>query len=100
MPALTKDSHTAYVWGAWLVLMALTAASWWVSADHEIAALGLKLSMVSILVLTFAKIFVVGHVFMEIRESAPWLMRLFLTWCIGLCVTLSVLYLLIGPATA
>lgn len=82
-----------YVLAAWSVLMVLTAASWWVGADHEVAGLGLDFSMVAILVLTFAKIYVVGHSFMELHEAAPWLHRTFATWCVTLCVTLSLLYL-------
>lgn len=93
MQTWMKDSHAAYVCGAWLVLMVLTAASWWVGADRETAGLGLELSMVSILVLTFAKIYVVGHAFMELREAAPWLTRLFSGWCVSLCVVLIGMYL-------
>lgn len=87
--------HTAYVFGAWTVLMALTAASWWVGADREGVGLGRDIAMVSILLLTFAKIFVVGHSFMELREAAPWLNRMFVAWCIVLCVLLSGMYLII-----
>ena len=90
-----KNVHTAYVVGAWGVLMALTAASWWVGADHGFAGLGKNIAMISILVLTFAKIFVVGHSFMELREAARWLTIAFSTWCIVLCLVLSGLYLAI-----
>ena len=90
---MSKNTHTVYVFGAWLVLMALTAASWWVGADHAISGMARDLAMISILVLTFAKIFVVGHSFMELREAAPWLMRAFSTWCVALCAVLSALYL-------
>lgn len=93
--ALSKphDRGTRYAIGAWVVLMVLTGATWWIGADHDVAGLGRSISMVSILVLTFAKIYVVGHAFMELREAAPWLHRTFLLWCVGLCLTLSTYYL-------
>jgi heme/copper-type cytochrome/quinol oxidase subunit 4 len=85
--------HVTYICGAWAALMALTAGSWWLGADHEIAGLGRDVSLIAILVLTFSKIYVVGHAFMELREAAPWLTRTFATWCVALCTVLSVMYL-------
>jgi hypothetical protein len=93
MTTLVENKHVAYVVGAWVTLMALTAASWWLGADHGISGLGLDVSMISILILTFGKIAVVGHSFMELRESAPWLARTFFGWCLVMCLTLSVMYL-------
>lgn len=95
MTILNSDRHMRYVGGAWLVLMALTAISWWVGADHDIAGFGRDFAMIGILVLSFAKIYVVGHSFMELREAAPWLTRIFTTWCVALCVVLSGMYLAI-----
>jgi hypothetical protein len=93
IPGSTR--HTNYVLGAWAVLMALTAASWWLGADHEIGNLGRDFSIIGILVLTFMKAFVVGHSFMELREAAPWLVRTFTAWCVCVCLTLCVMYLAI-----
>jgi hypothetical protein len=94
-PALSKphDRTTRYAIGAWAVLMILTGATWWIGADHDPAGFGRDISMVSLLVLTFAKIYVVGHAFMELREAAPWLRRTYAGWCVGLCLILSVYYL-------
>jgi cytochrome c oxidase subunit IV len=92
---LAEKKTTAYVVGAWVVLMALTAASWWLGADHAFAGLGLDVSMIAILVLTFGKIGVVGHSFMEMREAAPWLSRTFFAWCLVMCVILSAIYLFV-----
>jgi hypothetical protein len=89
----THDSTTRYAVGAWVVLMVLTAATWWIGADHDPAGLGRNIAMVSLLVLTFAKIYVVGHAFMELREAAAWLHRTYIAWCVGLCLTLSIYYL-------
>jgi hypothetical protein len=95
MTIIIDDKHITYVIGAWTVLMILTAASWWLGADHAAAGLGLNICMISILVLTFGKIAVVGHSFMELREAAPWLQRTFFGWCLTTCVVLSVMYLTI-----
>ena len=92
MTILLKGHHARYICGAWLVLMGLTAASWWVGADHDLGGMGRDIAMVSILLLTFAKIYVVGHSFMELREAARWLVRLFSTWCAALCSVLVGLY--------
>lgn len=89
MTTLNNDKHATYIYGAWVVLMALTAATWWMGGDHQIAGLGRHAVMVGILLLSFAKIYVVGHAFMELREAAPWLVRLFGAWCVALCAVLS-----------
>ncbi|WP_067683603.1 cytochrome C oxidase subunit IV family protein [Nocardia miyunensis] len=93
MTRLIANKETNYVVGAWLVLMVLTGATWIVGGDHAFAGLSLRAAMISILVLTFAKIYVVGNAFMEMRDAAPWLARTFTIWCIALCTALSALYL-------
>lgn len=95
MTTMTIDKHRSYVFGAWFVLMLLTAVSWWLGADHEMAGLGKDFAMVSILVVTFVKIYVVGHAFMELREAAPWLQNLFRAWSFVLCIALIAMYLMI-----
>ena len=93
MSSLLKSHHAAHIFAAWGVLMALTAASWWVGADHSVAGMSTTVAMVSLLLLTFSKIYVVGHSFMELREASPWLVRLFSGWCAGLCAVLTGMYL-------
>jgi hypothetical protein len=93
MTALIGGKNTTYTVGAWIVLMVLTAASWWLGADHAVAGLALNASMITIIVLTFGKVAVVGHSFMELHDAAPWLSRTFFGWCLAMCVTLSALYL-------
>jgi hypothetical protein len=84
-------SGVTYVLGAWGVLMALTGTLWWLGADHNAG----DLAVIIILVLTFAKIYVVGHAFMELHDAAAWLHRLYVCWCIGLCATLCIVYLVV-----
>jgi hypothetical protein len=93
MTTLTENKKTTYIVGAWVVLMVLTAASWWLGTDHDLVGMGLDLSMITIVVLTFGKIAVVGHSFMELREAAPWLSRAFFGWCLVMCLVLSAMYL-------
>lgn len=93
MTSIESRRPGAYVIGAWAVLIALTAASWVLGVKHGIAVLGLDISMIGILVLTFVKIALVGHSFMELRDAAPWLQRIFFGWCIATCVLLSAMYL-------
>ncbi len=91
--ATEKIGDRTYVVGAWAALMGLTAATWWLGVDHAVSLLGRNMSMITILVLTFGKIAVVGHSFMELREAAPWLQRTFFGWCLATCAALSVMYL-------
>lgn len=93
MTTTTFDKHKTYVVGAWGALVVLTAISWWLGADHEVAGLGTRFAAISILVVTFAKIYVVGHSFMELREAARWLQYAFKAWCAVVCITLCILYL-------
>lgn len=92
------DGHKLHVIGAWGLLMALTAVSWRLGADHDITGLGRDFAMISILVVTFTKIYIVGYSFMEIREAKRWLQNLFRVWCLAVGCTLCILYTLI-PAS-
>ena len=93
MNTLKPTLHTGYIIGAWAVLMVLTAASWWAGIESTTIGFGHQAIMVGILVLTFAKIFVVGHSFMELRLASSWLVRLFSVWCVAVCIVLSTMYL-------
>lgn len=71
----------------WAGLVALTLASWWFR-DH---GLGAATAITVILAITFIKVFMVGHSFMEIGR-APWVLRsVFAAWCVGVCATLVML---------
>lgn len=82
-----SDNHTNSLVLAWAVLVALTLASWWFK-DHGLQP---ATAITLILVLTFAKVFMVGHSFMEIGR-APLMMRgIFAGWCAGTCVMLVIM---------
>lgn len=93
--ATSLRREATYTVGAWGVLMLFTATLWWLGSDHDVAGLGSNFAMISILVLTFGKIYLVGHAFMEMRHAAAWLHRTFASWCCSLCAALTVLYLMV-----
>lgn len=73
----------------WMGLVALTLASWWFR-DH---GLGPQAAIVTILVISFVKVFLVGHSFMEIHRGPPVLRLVFTAWCALTCATLVILAL-------
>lgn len=90
MPAVApraEENHTASLTGAWALLVVLTLASYWFR-DH---GLGPAAAIVAILLLTFVKVFMVGHSFMELHRAPAWLRGVFTTWCAGTCLALIVM---------
>jgi uncharacterized membrane protein len=81
-----------YIAGAWLVVMALTLLSWSFSNDHALGALGVNAIDTAILLVTFAKMFVIAHAFMEQRHAARWLRPSFAGWYVLVCAALMALY--------
>ncbi|MGW6456622.1 cytochrome C oxidase subunit IV family protein [Streptomyces sp. NPDC055078] len=77
-----KPSHAI---AAWAVLMTLTAVTW-AFADHHYAGVGIKAGTAAVLILAYAKVYVVGHTFMEHRHSAPPLRIAFALWCTAACL--------------
>ena len=85
----SEENH--HIYGTWLALMALTALSWWLGAEHGFDSRNLV--AVIVLVVAFAKVYVVGHSFMELRNAAPALRRIYAAWCVVVCTTVAGLYL-------
>ena len=83
----TSNNHTGHLIIAWAVLVALTLASYWFR-DHGFSP---EAALVAILVLTFIKVYMVGHSFMELRWAPRLLRGLFAGWCAGTCGTLVLL---------
>jgi hypothetical protein len=75
---------------AWALLVALTAASWWLGADHGIA---LAAASTVILVVAFAKVMVIGYSFMELKHAAPVLRVAFFGLAATICTVLVGIYL-------
>lgn len=77
----------------WAVLVAATAASWWLGTDHGLH--GQDAASMAVVVVAFLKVRVVGSYFMELRH-APWGLRLlFDGWCV---MTASVLVIMLHAA--
>jgi len=74
----------------WALLVALTAVSWWLGADHGMA---IAAATVVILVLAFVKVMVIGYSFMELRHSAPVLRVAFFGLAALICTILVGIYL-------
>jgi hypothetical protein len=75
----------------WAVLVALTALSWWVGADHGVTAVGV--ATVAVIVVAFVKVALIGRTFMELRHAAPVLKALFFGLTSVICLTLVGIYL-------
>jgi hypothetical protein len=73
----------------WLLLVVATLLSWYLGDGHgarEVATVG-------VLVVAFAKVYLVGRYFMELRDAPRALRYGFAGWCAVMCVVLSTLYL-------
>lgn len=74
----------------WLVLVVSTAFSWFVGDDHGFGT-G-DAAAWTVIAIAFAKVWLVGMHFMELRHAPPLLRRLFEGWVVVVPVALAVLY--------
>lgn len=91
MRAMERASTRTTLLAVWGVLVAATGASWFIGADHglgtgELAALG-------IIAVAFAKVWLVGRHFMELRTAPVVLQRLFDGYIVVVATALAVVYL-------
>jgi heme/copper-type cytochrome/quinol oxidase subunit 4 len=77
----------------WAVLVVATLISWSVGIDHGI---NYRLAIVVVLLVTFAKVYLVGMNFMELREAPLPLRLVFSGLCAVMCTVLVVMYLAAG----
>lgn len=75
---------------AWVVLVVSTAISWFVGDDHGLGS-G-DAAAWAVIAIAFAKVWLVGLHFMELRHAPPVLRRLFEGWVVVVPVALAVLY--------
>jgi len=85
MTLLAKNPAVA----AWAALMAATLTSWYLGDGHGAA----KAATIGVLAVAFAKVFLVGRYFMELRDAPPALRRLFAGWVVVVCSVLVTMYL-------
>ncbi len=72
----------------WLVLLVATAVGWWLGAG---TASGASLAIAGVLVVAFAKVWLVAFQFMELRTAPRWLRHVFEVWIVGVCVVLLII---------
>lgn len=78
---------------AWLILMVATGLGWWLGQAGKTGAQGMALATAGVIVVAFAKVWIVGFQFMELRHAPRWLRHAFDTWIIAVSVVLLVIYL-------
>jgi len=78
----------------WMLLMAATALTWWLGADHT-ADLGGGRTWVALAIpVAFLKVYLIGSEFMEVRTAPRALRLVFGAWAVVLTVALTTIYLL------
>jgi len=67
----------------WVVLVLVTAATFWMGTEHPFLAAGGRVAPALALVAAFVKAYLVGREFMEVRGGPPALRWVFTTWISG-----------------
>jgi hypothetical protein len=78
----------------WIALVLATCATWWLGTDHPFADASVRLAGAVAIVIAFAKAWLVGQDFMELRGAARPLRLALAVWLsvVGsLCVALYAL---------
>jgi heme/copper-type cytochrome/quinol oxidase subunit 4 len=87
---MTHPTSRSYPVAVWAALVATTALSWWLGTEH---GLGVDTATSLVIVAAFAKVLLVGHSFMELRDSTRLLWAIFAGWSVLVCITLVTLNL-------
>lgn len=74
----------------WFTLIVATIASWTLGGGHKLSS---NYVAISIIVISFAKVHLVGQYFMELRRAPRGLVAIFGTWNVAVAALLSGLYL-------
>ncbi|CDM25270.1 hypothetical protein BN940_14126 [Castellaniella defragrans 65Phen] len=78
---------------AWLVLVGSTLVGWWLGHAIQTAQAPMRLATAGVLLIAFAKTWLVGYQFMELKHAPWWLRHGFDAWIIAVCAALMALYL-------
>lgn len=91
----TPPTSTTRLTTIWAALVAATVVSWLLGAGHAADDLfSSEVVAVLIIAITTVKVWYVGLDFMELRQSAPWLRRLFTAWLTVTSLALGALLVL------
>ena len=67
----------------WVLLVAVTGASFWLGTDHPFQSLGVRVASATALGIAFLKAYLVGQDFMEVRGAPAPLRWAFATWIVA-----------------
>lgn len=73
---------------AWALLMIATGIGWWFGATAQSSSGNVRLAVAGVLVMAFAKVWLVGFQFMELRGAPRLLRHAFDAWVVIACVAL------------
>lgn len=82
------------VWLVWLALVLATLFSWWGAAGQPFASSAVQLGGAIAVAVGFAKVWLIGMHFMDLRHAPPLLRRAFAAWTVlvgGMVVALVLL---------
>ncbi len=77
----------------WIGLVVVTLVSWWAGVHHPPTGAGARVVAAGVLVVAFAKAWVVGREFMELRHAPTFLRRAFDAWVLLFGVAVGCLVL-------
>lgn len=80
--------------GVWVVLVAVTVASWVLGADHTFLLSDPRVATSLVLALAFVKVQLVGTHFMELSHAPRLLQAAFSAWVLSTFVIVDAIYLL------
>jgi hypothetical protein len=88
-----SSTHIRWILTSWLGLVGLTVISWWLGFEHGSDSMWI---IATLMVLAFAKVFLVGHSFMEVRTAPRILRQIYTWWCIAACMAVVAAAALFG----
>ena len=89
LPSLLR--HPAVI--VWALLMLATALSWWLGLDHRLFNSTKVVTASAIMVIAFAKVYLVGMYFMDLRTAPGALRFVFSAWTLLTCAVVVGLYI-------
>ena len=92
--ARTTDSASRAITYAWVVLSAITVASWWLAPDHAAGVATSSASIsIAVVALAFIKSRIIIRYFMEVRTAPRWLRLATDGWLAALWLGVLAVYL-------
>jgi cytochrome c oxidase subunit IV len=93
MKPQTRMAAVSPYTAAWLVLVAATGIGWWFGHLERGGPSGGQWAMVGVIVTAFAKAWIVGFQFMELKHAPRWLRHAYDAWIVLVCGAVVVICL-------